>query len=293
MSINNYTNIGITPQQFATLKEQIRQGKTFGAMTYTVWTSGNATFNVSETAFANFTDALSEFRLKTDEGTVWTDWRTATGDIITATGQTITVDEDVIPSSYSGNVLMIEVKVAEGYVRLATANTWNQYNTAIKTTLFKGKVTKATSYESNGTYSVKFSDLLTSSQLANYIAMDEDAEIEFTINVPSAPDPAVFGGTTVSGFTYNSATLSGSKYNVSLNNGTASSVFDEGGTVDADDPFVAQNITTTIELNKLTVDTSSPTCSSGTATFSASNSGFVAQNDSVVTLNCYDGALDV
>lgn len=292
MSINNYTNIGITPQQFAALKAQIRQGKTFGAMSQSAWTSGNATFTVSETAFSNFTNDLSEFRLKTDDGTTWTDWHIATGDIITATGQTITVDEDVIPSDFSENILMIEVKVAEGYVRLATANTWNQYNTAIKTTLFKGKVTRATAYESNGTYSVKFSDLLTSSQLANYIAMDEDAEIEFTINVPSAPDPAVFGRTTVSGLTFSSATASGSSYNVSLTGGTASSIFSQAGTVDEDNPYIDPDVSTTVTLNKLVVNTSSPTCSSGTATFSASNSGFVAQNDSVVTLNCYDGALD-
>ena len=47
MSLNNYTNIGTTAAQFAALKNQIRNGKTFSGMTSTTWISGNATFNLT------------------------------------------------------------------------------------------------------------------------------------------------------------------------------------------------------------------------------------------------------
>ena len=50
MSLNNYTNIGTTAEQFAALKNQVRKGKVFSFMTIAEWTTGSATWNTSGSA---------------------------------------------------------------------------------------------------------------------------------------------------------------------------------------------------------------------------------------------------
>lgn len=289
MSLNNYTNIGTTAAQFAVLKNQIRNGKTFSGMTSTTWTSGLATFNLTN-SIADWENYVTRFRVKPDDPDApWTPWHAATGDVFGVADDTVvTVDEDVIPEIYRGYVLEIEVQAANGYARLATANTWNELNTAIKLPLSTAGLSRAT-ITSNDTYTIRLGDL-TGYTASDYIGIDEDTVLTFTVNVPQSGQ-ASGPSTSVSGLSVNSASLSSGNYTIGLTSGEATTSFTTYGIVSG--PVTVQNIATNITVPKVVMNTT-PTIDSqnNTATFSASTAGYLNTNDGGLVLNCYTGALE-
>ena len=289
MSLNNYTNIGTTAAQFAALKNQIRNGKTFSGMTSTTWISGNATFNLTN-SIADWEDSVTRFRVKPDDpDTPWSDWHAATGDVFVINDNTVvTVDEDIIPNVYSNYVLMIEVQAANGYARLATANTWNELNTAIKLPLSTADLSHAT-ITANDTYTIRLGDL-TGYTASDYIGIDEDTELIFTVNVPQSGQ-ASGPSTSVSGLSVNSASLSGGNYTIGLTSGEATTSFTTYGIVSG--PVTVSSIATNITVPKVVISTTpSIDSQNNTATFRASTAGYLNTNDGGLVLNCYTGALE-
>ena len=286
MSLNNYTNIGTTAEQFAALKNQVRKGKVFSFMTKAEWTTGSATWNTSGSA--DFDDFFSvstvQYRVKADDSQTWGEYVTNNGEL-TYSNNTLTLAGAAIDPELSHNVLVIEVNTAIGYMRLATANTWNQLNTAIKSPLSTAGLSHA-AITANDTYTIRLGDL-TGYTASDYIGIDEDTVLTFTVNVPTA-GAAVINTKTISDLTYVSATASDANYNLSLT-GDLAVTFSTYGMVTSD--ISGNDLATSLTLPKLTVN-STPSISNNTASFNATNNGFITSGTTALTLNCYAGALE-
>ena len=183
---------------------------------------------------------------------------------------------------------MIEVQAANGYARLATANTWNELNTAIKLPLSTADLSHAT-ITANDTYTIRLGDL-TGYTASDYIGIDEDTELIFTVNVPQSGQ-ASGPSTSVSGLSVNSASLSGGNYTIGLTSGEATTSFTTYGIVSG--PVTVSSIATNITVPKVVISTTpSIDSQNNTATFRASTAGYLNTNDGGLVLNCYTGALE-
>lgn len=193
---DNYTVV----QNLAKIKEQLNDGsallesKDFAVST--PW-SGTVTFTNATPAVGNYVElvadgASSPFAYGVISADSSANFFLSGGDLgIAASQVTGYVTQNVVSSAFTVR-LYSDVAEKANWIRLNTAGTYNENNTAINVPLNQSAITLAGSpYTVNDTYTINVSDLIGN----NAVALGTHSTLTFTVNVPS--DVATLSGTAV------------------------------------------------------------------------------------------------
>ena len=200
MPVNSWTDNYTVVQNLAKIKEQLNDGSALlESKDFAVskpW-SGTVTFTNAAPAVGNYVELIADgasnpFAYGVISADSSANFFLSGADLgIAASQVTGYVTQNVVSSAFTVR-LYSDVAEKANWIRLNTAGTYNEKNTAINVPLNQSAITLAGSpYTVNDTYTINVSDLIGNSA----VALGTHSTLTFTVNVPS--DVATLSGTAV------------------------------------------------------------------------------------------------